>query len=56
MENPATWGEAEKVIQRVHQDWLENLHKPAGERVIGLSLYRQVADALREAGLLEDGD
>ena len=54
MENPATWGPAEKIINKVYIDWVENLHKPADERVTGLSLYRQVADALREAGLLKD--
>lgn len=55
MENPATWGPAEKIIAEVHQAWIKNLHKPADERVIGLSLYRQIADALREAGLLSEG-
>jgi hypothetical protein len=54
VENPATWGPAEKIINKVYIDWVENLHKPADERVTGLSLQRQVADALREAGLLKD--
>ncbi len=56
MENPATWGKAEKRISEVHQAWLENLHRPADERVAGLSLYRQITDALREAGLLKEGE
>lgn len=56
MESPDTWGPAEKAVQRAYVDWVENLHKPADERVIGLSLYRQITDALRAAGLLkEDG-
>ena len=55
MENPASWGKAEKIIAEVHRAWLDNLHRPADERVIGLSLYRQIADALREAGLLNEG-
>jgi len=52
MENPATWGEAEKIIQSVYLNHLENLRKP--DKTIGLSLYWQIADALREAGLLKD--
>ena len=54
MENPATWGPAERIIQETYLAWLENLRLPANERVIGLSLYRQVADALRTAGLLKE--
>lgn len=54
MENPATWGQAERIIAEVHRSWLDNLHRTADERVTGLSLYRQIADALREAGLLRE--
>ncbi len=54
MENPATWGDAEKIIQRVCLCHLENQLLPAEERVTGLSMYRQIADALREAGLLTE--
>lgn len=54
MEDPATWGPAEKIIRKVRQDWLENVHRPADERVTGLSLERQIVDALREAGLLRE--
>lgn len=54
MENPATWGLAEKIIQEVYLRHQENMSKPADERHFGLSLYRQVADALRDAGLLKE--
>jgi hypothetical protein len=52
MENPATWGEAEKIVNRALDEFYENIHKPVDERVIGLSLARSITDALREAGLL----
>ena len=49
MENPATWGEAEKVIRQAYDAHSEDRAKG----VYGLSLVRRIADALREAGLLE---
>ena len=49
MENPATWGEAEKVIRQAYDAHSEDRAKG----VVGLSLVRRIADALREAGLLE---
>lgn len=53
MENPDTWGQAEKVIHEAHQDYWK--HRAEGR--IGLSLARQIADALRKAGLLrEEGE
>lgn len=54
MENPATWGPAEKIVQEVYVNWIESMEKPADERIAGLSLYRQITDALREAGLLKE--
>jgi hypothetical protein len=48
MENPATWGAAERAIQEVVVDHFASLAR--GE--IGLSLPRKIADRLREAGLL----
>lgn len=50
MENPDTWGQAEKVIHKAHQDYWTARR----EGKIGLSLPLQVANALREAGLLRD--
>lgn len=54
MENPATWSSTEKIINREYQEWVRNLHKPADERVIGASLARRIADALRKEGLLKE--
>jgi hypothetical protein len=51
-ENPATWGQAERIVARVLNAHEENEARPPDERVIGLSVVRQVTDALREAGLL----
>lgn len=57
MENPAGHGPAEKIIRAVYKDWWENVMAPAVGRQprIGLSLERQIADALRDAGLLKEG-
>lgn len=51
MENPATWGEPERVIHDVHEQW----HRGRDEGVVGWSLAKSVADALRKAGLLNEG-
>jgi hypothetical protein len=50
MENPGSWGEAEKIIDAAHKKWWGNRDKGK----IGLSLPRQIADALRDAGLLNE--
>lgn len=50
MENPATWGEAEKVIS----DALRKADHAMTAGIIGLSRARRVADALRAAGLLKE--
>lgn len=49
MENPATWGRAEKVVDQVIRD-----HRDRTDSVIGLSLTRRITDALRREGLLKD--
>jgi hypothetical protein len=54
MENPATWGPAEKIVDEILGRAFLNIGKPPEERVIGLSLPRQITDALREAKLLEE--
>lgn len=54
MENPATWNHAERVINDAIFNHRRNLDRPVAERVIGLSLARQIADALRREGLLLD--
>lgn len=54
MENPATWGLAERIVSRVLNEHRVDLRKSMDERVIGLSLERRITDALRKAGLLED--
>jgi len=48
MENPATWGEAEKIVDRILEQAWRN------EAPCGLSLNRQITDALRLAGLLRE--
>lgn len=55
-ENPATWGRAEHIVNKVLRDHYAHSHKViAGkeEPVIGLSLVRKITDALREADLLD---
>ncbi len=55
MENPATWGKAEHIVNKVIEDHFDHHHKvTAGEEepIAGLSLVRKITDALREAGLL----
>lgn len=57
MENPATWGEAERIVQQVLDDFFANQNKPItdpAKYIAGLSLERKITDALREAGLLKD--
>jgi hypothetical protein len=54
MENPATWGDAENVIHNAITKHHYAMTVEPG--LCGLSLPRQIADALRAAGLLkEDG-
>lgn len=57
MENPSTWGEAERIVQRVLDEHWKNkklaLTDPA-KVMTGLSLTRRITDALRAAGLMED--
>lgn len=48
MENPDTWVEAERVVQQV----LDHFYADRSKIMIGLSLAKQVTNALREAGLL----
>lgn len=48
MENPDTWGEAERVVDREYERWWRDREN----FVCGLSLARRVTDALRDAGLL----
>ena len=47
MENPATWGPAEKILSGVLDE-----HLGLPQDLAGLSLERRLANALREAGLL----
>lgn len=50
MENPASWGEAERVVSiaiREHGRQME-------DRICGFSLERMIVDALRQAGLLHE--
>lgn len=52
MENPATWGKAERVVNdalRTHYRQVA-ADEAAGEFHAGLSLPRKITDALREAG------
>lgn len=52
MENPASWTNAELIVKEVLDEHQREFLKPMAERRIGLSVYRQVTDALRAAGLL----
>ena len=52
MENPATWGKAERIIN----DTMVQAMRAQAEGVYGLSMARQVADALRAANLLKPED
>jgi hypothetical protein len=52
MENPGGWGKAEEIIHSTYADWYTQKTSGLG----GLSLPRSIADALREAGLLVEGD
>jgi len=47
-EDPATWGEAEKIVQRA----LREAAQARQQQLAGFSTPRRVADALRDAGLL----
>jgi hypothetical protein len=50
MENPATWGDAEKVIH----DALYRAAEAQAAGICGLSTARRIADALRDAELLKE--
>lgn len=57
MENPATHGEAERIVSRVLYDFYVNQEKALTDPdkvIFGPSVERQITDALREAGLLKD--
>ena len=49
-ENPATWGEAERVIARALRE-ADQAHR---EQLVGWSTPKRVAEALRDAGLLKE--
>jgi hypothetical protein len=46
VENPATWGKAERIIWDI-------LNEPS-KNIIGWSIPRRIVFALKEAGLLKD--
>jgi hypothetical protein len=48
MENPATWTKAEHIVSHV----LTRFDDQQRQGVVGLSLARQITDALRAGGLL----
>lgn len=50
MENPATWGEAEKVVRKA----LNEAHEARLQMICGLSTEKRITNALRAAGLLID--
>lgn len=55
VENPQGWGKAERIVC----DALEQGLRARDEGLVGLSIPRQITDALRKAGLLKeesDGD
>jgi hypothetical protein len=55
MENPATWGPAEKIVDRILGEMILRAARPEEEALCGLSWARRVTDALRSAGLLKEG-
>lgn len=52
MENPATWGPAERIVRQVMDDDFQMNLSP--EPICGLSIERRITDALRAAGLLRE--
>src|SRR4051794_37298973 len=54
MENPATWGPAEHIVDDVLANDDANRTRPPEERLVGASRAKQICDALRAAGLLAD--
>ena len=52
MENPASWGDVEKVIDQAYRDW----HDAHTRGYIGASLPMTIANRLREAGLVNRGE
>lgn len=57
MENPATHGKAEKIVRAVLDDFFINQAKPITDetkKFFGLSLERQITDALREENLIRE--
>lgn len=56
MENPATWGEAERIVSEVLNRFFENQERAITDPdkvMMGLSVERNITDALRAAGLLK---
>jgi hypothetical protein len=56
MENPDTWGKAEHTVSNVIEQYFLDKRKAmeTGQFRAGLSLARQITDALRAAGLLKE--
>ena len=52
VENPSTWGEAERVVDEA----MRRATELQEQGLMGLSVARQVTDALREHGLLVEHD
>jgi hypothetical protein len=52
MENPATWTETEKVIHAALGKW----QNAVASGMVGASAAASIAHALREAGLLKEGE
>lgn len=52
MENPQTWTLAEHVVNRA----LEEHYSATRQKLCGLSIVRQITDALRAEGLLKDNE
>jgi hypothetical protein len=50
VENPATWGRPEKVIDKAWDEWCQSIE----DEVCGPSLPWMIADALRKEGLLRE--
>lgn len=57
MENPATWGEAERIVSEVLNRFFENQERAITDPdkvMMGLSVERKIVNALRAEGLLSE--
>lgn len=54
MENPGTWKKAEKIISDILDEFERNHNQP--DPIVGWSLPKRIAEALRDEGILREGE